>query len=361
MKVLFISRASLYKVPGGDTIQMEQTAAQLRRLGIEVDIRLADDLHIDYAHYDLLHTFNITRPSDILFHMRKSQLPLVLSPIYLEYGTASNEAYTPLLKWLMNRLGNHRGEYLKNVGRAILKNEQIRSWKYYFRGQYKSIAYILDHCAMLLPNSESEFKRLKRDFTGAGDYSVVPNAVDLDLFHVDEADQNRGNKKVLCAARFEPRKNQLNVIRALNHTDFEVTFVGAPAPHHHPYYQQCKAEAAENIRFIDFTTQDQLAALYREHKVHILASWFETTGLSSLEAAACGCNIVITDCGDTKDYFGTEAWYCIPDHLQSIANAVAGAASAPYHKTLLHRIQQQYSWQHTAKETLIAYQRVLNK
>ncbi|MCY1537086.1 hypothetical protein D9M68_725710 [compost metagenome] len=149
MKVLFISRASLYKVPGGDTIQMEQTAAQLRRLGIEVDIRLADDLHIDYAHYDLLHTFNITRPSDILFHMRKSQLPLVLSPIYLEYGTASNEAYTPLLKWLMNRLGNHRGEYLKNVGRAILKNEQIRSWKYYFRGQYKSIAYILDHCAML--------------------------------------------------------------------------------------------------------------------------------------------------------------------------------------------------------------------
>jgi glycosyltransferase involved in cell wall biosynthesis len=361
MKVLFISRASLYKVPGGDTIQMEQTAAHLQRLGVKVDIRLADDLNIDYAQYDLLHTFNIIRPSDILFHLQKSRLPLVVSPIYLEYGTASNEAYNPMLKWLMNRLGNHRGEYLKNVGRAVLKNEHIRSWKYYYWGQHKSIAYILDHCAMLLPNSENEFKRLKRDFPGAGDYSVVPNAVDLELFHFEETVQDRNSKKVLCAARFEPRKNQLNVIRALNHTDFEVTFVGAPAPNHHQYYQQCKAEAADNIRFIDFTTQDQLAALYREHKVHILASWFETTGLSSLEAAACGCNIVITDCGDTKDYFGTEAYYCAPDNLQSIANAVIAAAAAPYHKSLLQRIQQQYSWQHTAKETLIAYQRVLNK
>lgn len=356
-----LSRASLYKVVGGDTIQIEQTAAQLRRLGLEVDIRLADDPCIVYDQYNLLHAFNIIRPSDILFHIEQSGLPLVLSPIYLEYGTASNEAYNPLLKWLMNTLGNHRGEYLKNVGRAILKNERIRSRKYYYWGQYKSIAYVLQHCAMLLPNSKSEYRRLKRDFPDAGSYMVIPNAVDLSLFHSGAPDQDRNNNTVLCAARFEPRKNQLNIIRALNHTDFTVTFVGAPAPSHQQYYQQCKAEAAHNIRFIDFTTQEQLAVLYRAHKVHILASWFETTGLSSLEAAACGCNIVITDCGDTQDYFGTEAYYCIPDDHQSIKEAVKAAAAASKPKTLIHRIQQQFSWQKTAEQTLIAYKSVLNK
>lgn len=361
MKVLLLSRASLYKVIGGDTIQMEQTAAYLRRLGLSVDIRLADDRDIVYEDYDLLHAFNIIRPSDILFHMERSKLPLVLSPIYLEYGTASNEAYHPLLKWLMNTLGNYKGEYLKNVGRAVLKRERILSWKYLYWGQYKSIAYILQRCAMLLPNSESEYRRLKRDFRAAGEYRVVPNAVDLDLFHIEDTGSDRDHHTVLCAARFEPRKNQLNVIRALNNTDFKVTFVGAPAPSHHQYYQQCKMEAADNIHFIDFTTQDQLATLYQAHKVHILASWFETTGLSSLEAAACGCNIVITDCGDTTDYFGNEAVYCLPGNIQSIAEAVAKAASLPYQQTLLHRIQQQFSWQQTAEQTLIAYKRVLNK
>lgn len=361
MKVLLLSRASLYKVIGGDTIQMEQTAAHLRHLGLSVDIRLADDLDIVYEDYDLLHAFNIIRPSDILFHMERSKLPLVLSPIYLEYGTASNEAYTPILKWLMNTLGNHKGEYLKNVGRAVLKNERILSRNYFYWGQYKSIAYILQRCAMLLPNSESEYSRLKRDFPAAGDYRVVPNAVDLGLFPIKETGGDRDQNTVLCAARFEPRKNQLNVIRALNNTNFKVTFIGAPAPNHQRYYQQCKMEAADNIRFIDFTTQDQLATLYQAHKVHILASWFETTGLSSLEAAASGCNIVITDCGDTRDYFGAEAFYCLPGNLQSIAEAVTKAASSTYQQTLLYRIQQQFSWQQAAEQTLLAYKRVLNQ
>ena len=42
MKVAFISRASLFSDKGGDTIQIVNTAAELRIMGIEVDIFLAD-------------------------------------------------------------------------------------------------------------------------------------------------------------------------------------------------------------------------------------------------------------------------------------------------------------------------------
>lgn len=338
---------------------MEQTAAALRELGVKVDIRLADDRAIAYHRYDLLHAFNITRPADILFHARKSHLPLIVSPIYLEHGTASNTAYNPALKWLMDRIGPQRGEYLKTIGRAVLKNETIRSAHYLLWGQRKSISRILENCAMLLPNSESEYQRLKRDFAHAGAYSVVPNSVDTRLFKACP-NSKKDEKSVLCAARFEPRKNQLNVIQALNMTDFQITFVGQPAPSHQAYYEKCKALAGPNVRFLNFVSQEQLSALYKASKVHILASWFETTGLSSLEAAASGCNIVISDLGDTRDYFGAEAYYCSPDDHQSIRDAVKAASIAPPNEALSRHIHDACNWQKTAKKTLNAYKTILH-
>ncbi|HET7002588.1 MAG TPA: glycosyltransferase family 1 protein, partial [Puia sp.] len=68
MKVAFISRSSLFSDKGGDTIQIVNTAAALRHLGVEVDIFLADQKP-DYDKYDFLHFFNIIRPDDILPHI----------------------------------------------------------------------------------------------------------------------------------------------------------------------------------------------------------------------------------------------------------------------------------------------------
>ena len=58
VKVAFISRDTLYKDPGGDTVQIENTVRSLRELGVEVDVLLAST-KIDYSRYDLLHFFNI--------------------------------------------------------------------------------------------------------------------------------------------------------------------------------------------------------------------------------------------------------------------------------------------------------------
>ena len=59
MKVAFITRSTLYAVPGGDTEQILQTARFLKELGVEVDLFLTTE-KINYAEYDLLHVFNIT-------------------------------------------------------------------------------------------------------------------------------------------------------------------------------------------------------------------------------------------------------------------------------------------------------------
>ena len=85
MKVLFISRSTLFSSPGGDTKQIELTAAYLIKLGVQVDICLAKD-YIDYSSYDLIHFFNIIRPADLLYHAQRSGKPYVISTIFLDYG-----------------------------------------------------------------------------------------------------------------------------------------------------------------------------------------------------------------------------------------------------------------------------------
>lgn len=113
------------------------------------------------------------------------------------------------------------------------------------------------------------------------------------------------------------------------------------------------------MNFIGFVSQDNVPELYRRHKVHILASWFETTGLSSLEAVACGCTIVISRKGDTEEYFGDHAFYCEPGDTRSIREAVDRAMAAPADHSFMKEVRERYSWEITARETLSVYQKVL--
>jgi hypothetical protein len=83
MKVAFISRATLYSSPGGDTRQLEQTALNLKKLGVEIDIYRSDET-IDYGQYDLLHFFNVIRPADFITHIKLSKKPYVVSTIFVE-------------------------------------------------------------------------------------------------------------------------------------------------------------------------------------------------------------------------------------------------------------------------------------
>lgn len=151
----------------------------------------------------------------------------------------------------------------------------------------------------------------------------------------------------------------MNLIRALNNTEFNLTIIGKPAPNHLRYYNECKQTAASNIKFLGFVPLDQLIDHYIEAKVHVLPSWNETTGLSSLEAAWYGCNIVITDKGDTLEYFEDDAFYCDPSDPESIYNAIQKASSAPYSDALKNKIISKYNWQTAAVSTLEAYKEII--
>ncbi len=354
IKIVMIARPNLFKVPGGDTVQLKETANALRILGVEVDIYLEGG--INYEKYQLIHFFNVITPEDILGHIYRTKLPYVVSTIYVNYREYDKYHRKDIVGKLSQVLSRNAIEYLKTLGKFLLKGEKVSTTRFFLKGHNRSIKYILKQAKLLLPNSENEFKRLQTDYKLTTPYAVVPNAINVNLFKpLSETTRDI----ILCVARIEGQKNQLNIIRALKNTEYTIIFIGAYAPNQLSYYEQCKAEATSNMTFIDFIPQSDLLAYYSKAKVHILASWFETTGLSNLEAGMMGCQLVVGDRGDVRDYLGEHAFYCEPGDLSSIKNAVDKAWNAKKNEVLPAKILSTFTWEKAAEATLKAYQTVL--
>lgn len=359
MKVLFIARASLYKVYGGDTVQIVSTAKYLRKAGVEVDIKL-DNETIDYTPYDLLHVFNIIRPATILPHLLRSKKPYVVSTIFVDYTEYEQYHRKGVAATITNRLSTDAAEYIKTWARWVKNGDTFPGKKYLLNGHKKTVQQVAAGAALLLPNSESEYIRFVAAYKIKPPYRVIYNGVDPEIFALNP-DATHDPKEVLCVARIEGKKNQLNLIKALNNTAYHLTLVGDPAPNHVSYYNACKQIAASNISFQKFLPQESLLPFYRNAKVHVLPSWNETCGLSSLEAAYLGCNIVITDRGDTSEYYGDNAWYCNPADPSSIYEAVEKASISMHNNILKQKVATLYNWEKAAEHTVLAYENVLNK
>lgn len=246
LSVVMISRSTLFTVKGGDTVQVEQTAKHLLKLGVKVDIKLANE-YIDYSNYDLLHFFNITRPADIICHINDTTKPFVISTIHIDYSGYDKHHRKGFPAKIFSLFSDNTNEYLKTIYRGLLGKDKFPSTSYLLNGQRRSIEQVLQKVKILLPNSENEYARIKNKFKTNASYKVVLNAVDDEIF-VGSNKTKKDSKLVLCVARIEGIKNQLNLIKAINNTEYKLIIIGAPAPNQSSYYESCKKIAGSTLR-----------------------------------------------------------------------------------------------------------------
>ena len=342
-------------VPGGHRVQLDQTARFLRELGVEAQVSFATEMPVE--QFDVVHGFGL--PPMWMRRCRQARVPVVLSPIYWSraYTTGQDRAFAgwdgmALELWgrLRQSAGLARAALFNRASEACqVKNEQLIH-----------LRVIYEMADLLLPNSQMEADAIVADLEITTPQHVAPNSVDVERFELPGTQTSRDY--VLCAGRIEPHKNQLGLIRAWDETLPPLKIVGKPHPHHEGYHAKCQKEAqAKNIEMLPGVPHDELPALYQSARVHVLPTWFETTGLVSLEAALCGCNIVTTSRGFAREYFEDLAWYCDPARPASIRQAVKGAWETPFRAELRQRILDRYSWRHTARATLEGYEMVLGQ
>ena len=188
------------------------------------------------------HFFNIIRPDDILPH-RKTEKPFVVSTIFVDYSEYDKKARKGL-RFSFQIFVPGLIEYLKVLARFLVNGEKIKSSYYLFNGQKRSIQKIAKMAAMLLPNSQSEYERLSFS------YGIQKHIPDHTERHRQCAFSNPGNHEaqrddhlILCVARIEGRKNQLNLIRALANTSYRLILIGARSTNQKNYYEQCRQAA----------------------------------------------------------------------------------------------------------------------
>jgi glycosyltransferase involved in cell wall biosynthesis len=345
VRVLFQCRADYEQVVGGSEIQITKTAEHLRALGVEVDIVPRQK---ELSAWDVVHVFRSARPFEtalLCLNAVAQRKPLAVSTIY----------------WNDSELSAYRRSLVQRPEADWRLRAMVQSLEAQREGTRAELAVAFAAAGALLPNSQAEADRLAQDFgLDAARMAVVPNATEPtgetaapDLFRrrLDVQDF------VLCVARIEDRKNQLTLIKAMYGMDVPLILIGPAAAQ--PYFRLCKRAAGARVRFLGALPQSEISAAYAAAKVHALPSWFETPGLANLEAALAGCNIVTTDRGGTREYFGEMASYCDPGDRESIRLSIEQALAAPRDARLREHVASNFTWQNAAKQTLAAYESLL--
>ncbi|MFH1257067.1 MAG: glycosyltransferase [Candidatus Diapherotrites archaeon] len=344
MNALFSTYATAFKAKGGGEVQLLKTREALEKLGgVKIDFFDGKQRLSDYA---LLHNFSIAGDClETVKNAKKAGLKVAVSTIYWPQNEYALKERIPLHK----KVKKIAYSFTANLGFSKAKE-------------------IISLADALLPNSQAEAEILRKEFGAEkGKIFVVPNGADEGFANAkpEEFWERFGFKDfVLYVGRIEPRKNVLALIKAAKLAGKELVIIGDAPEHTKDYYAECVKEAAGGkVHFLGRIGNESslLASAYAACGVFALPSWYETPGLSALEAGLAGAKVVITDRGCTREYFGNNAFYANPADEKDIAEKIEKAFSAKKSSELKQRIQENFLWENAAEKTLEAYRKILGE
>lgn len=285
MRVLFDCSAPFLLAHGGHQVQIEQTAAGLRAVGVEVEmLRWWDDRQTG----DIIHCFG--RPSATYIRLAQGKgMRVVVAELLTAAGSRSR------LRLLLQR-------WVIALSRRTLPAifTERMNWDSY---------RVADACVA----GTTWEKKLMHDLFGApwDRLYVLPNGVE-DIF-VNAPSVPRG-PWLVCTATITERKRVLELARAAVAAEVPVWIVGKPYTEDDPYYRAFAEVARAHPQFVRYeggiSDRAQMAATYRAARGFVLLSTMESLSLSSQEAAACGCPLLFSDLPWARTFYGDVAQYC---------------------------------------------------
>ncbi|HYG51145.1 MAG TPA: glycosyltransferase family 1 protein [Flavobacteriales bacterium] len=129
---------------------------------------------------------------------------------------------------------------------------------------------------------------------------------------------------ILYVGTVEPRKNLLNLIKAVEHVDLPLVVVGRLKSAYGKKIMEYIAskKMGSKIVFAQNVTDSQLAALYNKATCLVYPSSFEGFGLPVLEAMVCACPVITGNNSSLTEVGGNAAVYIDVNNVQEYTNAV---------------------------------------
>lgn len=359
IKAALCIRPNWREQPGGDVVQLLKTKDALET-NHPVSVSIVDSVEArELAESDIVHVFNVQQPEIGLPFLRAARARGQRTAISTIFWDLSHAHFAMVL----NRFGLDacRFGFLKPLAGALF--ETLGRPSYFSRATRARVDEMVGLGDVLLPNSAEEAEMLARYLrTNTLSWNVRPvvNAVDAAVFCSSEVPW-ASRQGVIQAGNFEAVKNHMAVLR----DDVPVVLVGNPT--NRDYVKRIRKRAGGNVRIIDRSLpQADLAKEFHRCKVHVNPSFRESPGLSTMEALASGCRVVISDkpyCPvDTyfADLMGTAVFSCNPYSPASVRRAIDQALAAEGHVDLTEWLKK-FSWDEAAKQTFAAYAEILSR
>ena len=215
-------------------------------------------------------------------------------------------------------------------------------------------AYVVVDCVFVRSQYEKEYIMKA--------YRVVENKiriVPLSISYDDHSHVNVDDRETFClhiSSISDERKNVLRLIKAAKKFGFRLVLAGKKGS-----VSQFKPLADEignsdNIEVMGFISEEQKLDLYRRAKVFALPSIKEGVGIVALDAAHFGCEVVITDVGGPKEYYGDLAWKVNPYSVDEIGQAILEAMTKTHQPALKTHVDKEYSKNSIADKLIKSYE-----
>ncbi len=172
---------------------------------------------------------------------------------------------------------------------------------------------------------------------------------------------NLPKRFILNVGLVYPGKNIPNLLRALKrvreHEDIKLVIAGAGKRMYQDELKHIdKLGLRDQVFLTGYVSHQDLPGLYNLAEAVAFPSFYESFGLITLEAMACGCPVIVSRTGGAPEAAGDAGLYVDPADEVSIAEAVLRVLTdSDLRRALIEKGFQnvkRFSWEKTASETL---------
>lgn len=316
MRVGYLMPPTLAGRQNGVVSQALTWKAGLEAAGIQVDLITPWDTYA-WSQFDAIHAFTIGYFLDLLPHLkRRGARRIVLSPIF-----DSNRA-----EWSL-RLLSHL-----NLRAATCKTAMA---------QLRDSLPAVDH---VLVRSDFEAGKLRR-IVGVPDHKLVMCRLPVRFLPTDDGVTPKREPVCLHVSILSaPTKNVRRLVEASIRYRFPLRLGGQiNDPSFDEWLSQVMRQH-DHIQYLGVLSDEALRHQYRTARVFALPSLMEGVGLVALEAALDGADVVITDRGAPREYFGSLVRVVDPEQVDDIGRAVSELLAGETHQPeLSRRVARDYS------------------
>lgn len=229
--------------------------------------------------------------------------------------------------------------------------------------------FAMNRADLIMPVSEYLIKHIQA-YGIQNDFKVVPNAVNIKIFHPNPNKKNHHHKRILLVALLNSIKGVPYLLSALatlskKRNDFVLDIVG-DGPYRKDYERYAyELGIDDKVRFHGLKNKEQVAQFMRESDFFVLPSESETFGIVLIEAFASGIPAIATDRGgpneivndDVGMLVGTKDSNTLSDAIDYMLEHYRDYSS----EKIVQYVKKRYSFEAIGKQFNGIYQEIINR